>query len=114
MFLGQSSEKLTRVAPEWAWTLGLAESCISINSPGITLAWNFFLNTVVRRHLADGVAAGEPDPGVRVRDVVHDPVHDLVQEGLHLLVASLAARGDGHQGRVPTLPVRLLNKERRH
>ena len=58
--------------------------------------------------MADVVAAGEPDPGVGVGDEVHDAVHDLVQQRLHLLVTSLAGSGNGHQRGVTGLPVRLL------
>ena len=43
----------------------------------------------VSGHLTDGIAACEPDPGVWIIDVVHDALHHLVQEWLHLLVASL-------------------------
>ena len=37
--------KLTRAAPAWAWTRGLAVSSIRWSRPGTTRAWNFFSNT---------------------------------------------------------------------
>ena len=45
---------------------------------------------------------------MRVLDVVHDPLHDLGEERLHLFVTALAGGGDGHQGRVPVLPVLII------
>ena len=92
----------------------------------------------VRGHLADGVTAGVParhtspwprlvtrhyvprqhghvtlhvavpDPRVGVRDIVHDALHELLEVRLHLLVATLPGGGDGHEGRVTVLPVRVL------
>ena len=59
----------------------------------------------VSGHLSDCIAAGISDPGMGVVDVVHDPLHQLVEVRLHLLVTSLAGGRDGHQSGVSALPV---------
>jgi hypothetical protein len=56
-------------------------------------------------HLADAAAGGVSDAWVGVLEEADDAVDHLVQVGLHSLVGALGRRREGHQARVPALPV---------
>ena len=56
-------------------------------------------------HLADAVAGGVSDARVGVLEEADDAVDHLVQVALHLLVGALGRRREGHEARVPVLPV---------
>lgn len=61
----------------------------------------------ISRHLADGVASGVSDSGMGIAQEVQHAGHNLVQDGLHLLVTALTDGRDGHEGGKAVFPISM-------